>query len=249
MLNWDQPTALANAEAINSLYTGKIKPNLVCPDTDTQAFVGSSLCDDRTAQRAVPTYTVYFPGTASVRDILTDLKVRKADWLGGSRVHNGFLTAFKSVANGLQMACSGAREVNFAGHSLGGALAMLAAFWFQDMRLAEVGYVHTFGQPRAGNGPFARAYDSLLGDRTVRLVNEDDPIPRIPWLLGTYRHAGHEIYLRENGEVVVDRSPLAKVQALVNAIKSPPGQKAELISARAHAITTYIERLKTVAVR
>jgi hypothetical protein len=55
--------------------------------------------------------------------------------------------------------------------------------------------VYTFGQPRVGDSTFRDCYNfsGLLG-RTFRVVHADDIVPRMPWLLGAYRHAGHEVF-------------------------------------------------------
>ena len=65
-----------------------------------------------------------------------------------------------------------------AGHSLGGALATLAAYDLQ----AEFGFkelqCYTFGCPRTGNHAFAQDYERVVPD-TWHVVN--DRAPRHPW--------------------------------------------------------------------
>ncbi|EFP00003.1 hypothetical protein CRE_18522 [Caenorhabditis remanei] len=72
-------------------------------------------------------------------------------------------------------------EITFTGHSLGGALAALAA-----ARTAKQGYrpgnmikVYTFGQPRVGTRLFARNFDALLPN-TYRVVFRRDIVPHMP---------------------------------------------------------------------
>ena len=50
------------------------------------------------------------------------------------------------------------------GHSLGGALATLAAFDIKQAVPALRMEVYTFGTPYPGNRAFAREYDALLPD-------------------------------------------------------------------------------------
>ena len=59
--------------------------------------------------------------------------------------------------------------------------------------------IYTFGQPRVGDWRFRDSYNSceLLG-RTFRVVHGDDFVPRVPWLLGWYRHAGREAFFVES---------------------------------------------------
>jgi triacylglycerol lipase len=78
------------------------------------------------------------------------------------------------------------RQLWLTGHSLGGALAMLAAnelFSRAERGAAPIAGVYTFGQPRVGNAGFRDAYDTLLKGRTFRIVHGDDVVPRIPCLL------------------------------------------------------------------
>lgn len=72
-------------------------------------------------------------------------------------------------------------DITFTGHSLGGALASLAA-----ARTAKQGFrsgsqikVYTFGQPRVGNVQFARNFDAILPN-TYRVVFRRDIVPHMP---------------------------------------------------------------------
>ena len=112
------------------------------------------------------------------------------------------------------------KKLFIAGHSRGGAFAVLAAAAYgaareQDDSLPELGGVYTFGQPRVGNGPFVEAMDSQ-DVRLFRFVHRDDPIPdvppagllsqrlsaeRLPERFG-YQHGGVAVHLRADGRVV-----------------------------------------------
>jgi triacylglycerol lipase len=81
------------------------------------------------------------------------------------------------------------KPVFVTGHSLGGALAALAA---QNLAAsgAEVMAVYTFGMPRPGSELFGVAYDANLGAVTYRLVHGEDIVPTVaPSFLG-FRHVG-----------------------------------------------------------
>jgi pimeloyl-ACP methyl ester carboxylesterase len=163
---------------------------------------------------------IAFRGTSDVRNWLTDLDCTW-DLEDGCRVHRGFARAVDSVqaqihAEVLSDRRNG-RRIWLAGHSLGGALAMLYAWRFFNLyhELPFAG-IYTLGQPRVGNPAFRDLYCySGLASRTFRIVHADDVIPRIPWLLGLYRHAGHEVFLSgarsQNPEFRVDPSFRFKV--------------------------------------
>jgi len=149
--------------------------------TDTCALVA---CDGADCVAA-------FRGTQDLRNWLTDLDCAFTR-LGHLRVHRGFYEALESVRADLESEIAGThyQRLWLTGHSLGGALAMLCARAWD----AAVEGVYTFGQPRAGDASFRDAYNDRLRWRTFRVIHADDIVPRVPWLLGQYRHAGHEIF-------------------------------------------------------
>jgi hypothetical protein len=58
-----------------------------------------------------------------------------------------------------------------AGHSLGGALAVLAAFHIQDLHRLPHICCYTFGAPRTGNAAFANEYARLVPE-TFHVIND-----------------------------------------------------------------------------
>ena len=84
-------------------------------------------------------------------------------------MHAGFLTSYNSVARTVvnsvrdQLNQHAGYKVVTVGHSLGGALASLAAVAlkanFPDVPLR----VYTYGQPRTGDRAYANLVESLVG--------------------------------------------------------------------------------------
>jgi triacylglycerol lipase len=97
-------------------------------------------------------------------------------------------------------------KVIVTGHSLGGALAALTAKWLAEDG-CNVHCVYTFGMPRAGDPTFAAAYNARLGNRTYRLVYEDDAVPTVAPSELQFKHVG--LYLHS------DRSRMFDSRALV----------------------------------
>ncbi|HAG82274.1 MAG TPA: hypothetical protein DCL61_14170 [Cyanobacteria bacterium UBA12227] len=94
----------------------------------------------------------------------------------------------------------------FTGHSLGGAVATLAAaacILAEDPPL-EVSGVYTFGQPRVGDSRFADLYNSRLKSKTFRFVNNNDIVTRVPtWApYFFFSHVGQLKYLTQDGDIV-----------------------------------------------
>ncbi len=128
-----------------------------------------------------------------LHDIATDVRFKPAS-LGWSpdpdriKVHRGFATALEVIWEDLQKATAvegndSKLPVYFTGHSLGGALAVLAAarFLAADSGNAQrFGGLHTFGQPRVGNAAFATWATRLFGGRYTRAVNHRDIVPQLP---------------------------------------------------------------------
>ncbi len=135
------------------------------------------------------------------RDWLRDLDVVFAAWPGGGRVHAGFKKALDGgglYARLTQALRTAPRPIHCTGHSLGGALAVLATARFTlesvvstaDLRLT------TFGAPRTGDAIFA----ATVRRPSFRVSTAADCVPElISGLLG-YVHVG-ELRLAEDGLV------------------------------------------------
>jgi triacylglycerol lipase len=88
------------------------------------------------------------------------------------------------------------------GHSLGGALAVLAGAAFSmwsDAPIRSVNGVYTFGQPRVGLYSFCGNYDHVLSQKTFRFVNNQDLVPRVPFRGWDYADVGQMIHFDSNG--------------------------------------------------
>ena len=125
----------------------------------------------------------------------------------GGKVHSGFHSGVDEVwGNLLAVVDATAKPVVVTGHSLGGALATLAAARFQEAG-HPVAAVYTYGQPRVGHSDFRSPYESRLGEVTHRSINHIDLVTRVPLLLQKYRHIGQRIYFDAAGAVHVGASP------------------------------------------
>lgn len=232
--------SLTLARRLRSLYAGEIAPNVVARSTDTQALV-EKLVDG--------SFAVLFPGTASRRDCLTDVQIRKVDWVGGDpfatsamRVHRGFKRALDSVYEGIEALIPPGRRVVVAGHSLGGALATLCAHALNGV--AHVSDVITFGSPRVGNRQFVGEYNHTLADRTARIVNAGDPVPHVPWQFASYRHTDTQVYLTADYELRIDEPLRVAVQEFRSTIESGATIAAGMQLISEHNLNAYIRKLE-----
>lgn len=112
------------------------------------------------------------------------------------RVHGGFYQAVEHLWPQLERATAHptGTALWFTGHSLGGAMAMLAA----ARTPGPVAGLYTFGQPRVGDSSFAEALNAKLGGRAFRYRNANDPVPRTP-PPPRYFDAGNAFVLSDEG--------------------------------------------------
>jgi hypothetical protein len=76
------------------------------------------------------------------------------------------------------------------GHSLGGALAQLAA-WRLHRQFVPVHQVCTFGAPMVGNEGAAQAFDREFPGKIFRYVNAPDLVPKLPTVSLVANAYGH----------------------------------------------------------
>jgi hypothetical protein len=119
-------------------------------------------------------------------DILDDLNFRTTAYRR-SHVHRGFLEAtlelWPAIENDLTTLCASSnRPVFVTGHSLGGAMAVIAGMTYAFKRIV------TFGEPRVGEDIHRTIQDPTVH---IRCVNGNDPVPRIVPTFYPFRYRHH----------------------------------------------------------
>jgi hypothetical protein len=120
----------------------------------------------------------------------------------GARWHKGFMTALADIWDPLFEKVGAERKQNdrplwLTGHSLGGALALLAGWRFKR-KFVSVHQIYTFGGPMVGNEEAVKAIDREFPDKIFRYVNGPDPVPLLPTvslLANQYGHCQKEMLL------------------------------------------------------
>jgi triacylglycerol lipase len=126
---------------------------------------------------------ICFRGTKQVKDWMTNVKIESVpikdprpdqDAIIGN-MHKGFHDAYQSVhaAIGERLKDHEDLPLYIAGHSLGGALAVVATWYQSSARLAAC---YTFGAPRVGNQGLIDRFKTPI----YRIVNGPDPVPFVP---------------------------------------------------------------------
>jgi hypothetical protein len=136
-------------------------------------------------------------------DLMTDVDIRLVKWEPGGKVHRGFKNALDEVWDDLAIHIDKLHrkglKIWFGGHSLGAALATLAAD-----RCPYTAGVYTIGSPRVGDGDFRDRYHV----QAYRIVNNSDIVTKVP-PKGFYRHVGEIRFIDDHG-IVHDRVPQAE---------------------------------------
>ncbi|MDF1813695.1 MAG: CHAT domain-containing protein [Verrucomicrobiales bacterium] len=140
---------------------------------------------------------IAFRGTDGQEDLKLDLTFTPIK-VGDHNFHRGFRKAFEDVEGELRQMVRNAspesKKLYFTGHSLGGALATIAA-----AELSEEFTTHeifTYGQPGVGTASFAGFYNNTFPSKSFRFVNKGDIIPKVP---PGFSHTEKELFLDADG--------------------------------------------------
>jgi len=165
-------------------------------------FVSVKGVDKNSAQAALIEHEDYlcmtFRGTNELADWLDNINAFRESVLFGE-FHRGFWNSVEDVWDVIhdeyeRLKSVKKRPLFFTGHSLGGAMATVAAskFVHQDMPFTSV---YTFGQPRALGRDTSRIYNAEAGKRHHRFQNNEDIVTRVPARLMGYSHVGTCLYI------------------------------------------------------
>lgn len=86
-------------------------------------------------------------------------------------------------------------KVTIVGHSLGAAMALLAAAHLETDMKGSVHQILTFGQPRVGNVQFADDIDKLFKGKLYYTINGDDLVARLGLRIFGYQHPSGQIWI------------------------------------------------------
>ena len=100
--------------------------------------------------------------------------------------------------------------VHFAGHSLGGALAIVSSAYFgyiyKEERQSNLRVIcHTFGSPRVGNSHFVTLFHKYVREN-IRIVNEGDAVPTLP-VSRSFTHISDALTINANLEINIQQEP------------------------------------------
>ena len=168
----------------------------------------------RTVGPASPRITVAFRGTHTLQDMVTDISLfpsQLSNTLGiEGHIHMGFKKRYLSLRDELQRLvwnCITQADIDvedpkstikilFTGHSLGGAVANLAALDFKVNFGFQNIYCVSFSAPMIFGKKVCQLYNSLLRERSFRLVVQGDFIPSAFSFNSWYQHVDQLIAIK-----------------------------------------------------
>lgn len=141
-----------------------------------------------------------FRGTTEANDkadVVTDARIGICLSKCNLPVHIGFNQTFNSMLPEIREFLKGVNPggtVHCIGHSLGGAVASLAADWVSNSLTNPV-KLYTYGAPRVGTDWFAKSTTQTVGvDNIHRVFHKTDPVPMVaiyPFVQAPYGNTGH----------------------------------------------------------
>jgi hypothetical protein len=132
----------------------------------------------------------------------------------------GFWSSWLEAERNVLAAITAARtqypdyRVVATGHSLGGALASLAAGVLRAQGVSVD--LYTFGAPKIGLDGIATFLSNTNYGATYRVTHKSDPVPKLPPALLGYRHTSPEYYVTSGNGVAVGAGDVVVLEGSVN---------------------------------
>jgi hypothetical protein len=241
--NFDVQTALSLAKASQLIYedlsyVAEISQRWKIDVKNCFRYFNNKARDTQAFMFKTDTFMVLaFRGSQETKDWQTNFRTKlqkfalksvmeplEEDWTPPrGQVHRGFQTAWDSVEASIVRQIRQWNEgrpkllpLFITGHSLGGALATVAAASLVKRKFNIQG-LYTFGQPRVGDIIFAAEIGLLLKGKVHRFVNNNDivphvPPPYLPWNpFRIYVHIGKMLYFDFRGNLTLHPNPLFRL--------------------------------------
>jgi predicted lipase len=136
-----------------------------------------------------------FTGSYEIKDWLENTKFVKVHRDNLGDLHNGFADTWDELRKEVLKRLNPMKKIHLAGHSLGGAVASIAALYLYNKGY-NIESVYSFGSPRAGDYDWKKNFVKS-GIEYYRVVNGDDLVPTMPKLF--YWHVGKEVHINRRG--------------------------------------------------
>ncbi len=200
-------------------------PLVEASDTITRSEFQRTFITDNTGYLALShtqrQIILAFRGSQSVQNFLNNVNFpfKPVEYCAGCSVHGGFNIAWQEVRANVIDDLVAARTAHpdyalvITGHSLGGALASLAA---ADLR--SEGYpaaLYSYGSPRVGNSAWTDFVTAQPGGN-FRVTHGSDPVPRLAPVLWGFRHISPEYYIKDIGDRPVRGEDVKVLEGGVN---------------------------------
>ena len=170
-----------------------------------------------------------------------DARYEHYERISGTNVHKGFHRAYVALAEQVRanvkelISKHPLSKVVITGHSLGGALATLAAEDLKETLNLDRSktFIITFGQPRTGDNGWADHLLEAFPDTYFRIVHADDVVAQVPTNTQGFKHAGQEIWY-----------PSQEPENIYKICINKPGQPENMRCSRSQFVTVSVDSHK-----
>lgn len=171
---------------------------------------------------------IVFRGTNDKKDHISNLRFAKTK--NKFEIHIGFKSRLDKILPEVlaELNSHSNKQVFFAGHSLGGAMAQIVATMTKDTKST----CFTFGCPKVGTILFSSRATHVTH---YRFVNCTDPIPILPPRLFGFIHHGNEVYINSDGNFKPQPSLISRLNDIYTDIFI------HKLFMKKHKIKTYVK--------
>ena len=175
---------------------------------EDDGFISVFGVDKNSAQAILVEHQDYlcmaFRGTNEIADWLDNINAFATEELFGA-FHRGFWNSTEDVwapifAKYQSLNSARKRPLFITGHSLGGAMATVAAAKLIHLDLPFTS-IYTFGQPRVMTRDTSRIYNMECMNRHFRFHNNNDLVTRVPARMMGYSHVGSYLYISQENTI------------------------------------------------
>jgi triacylglycerol lipase len=169
-------------------------------------------------------------------DVLADLKAGKnTETVLGGKVHSGFRSEINKLWPSIERAVANIDAIYVTGHSLGAAMATIAA----NRLRKKVQALITFGSPRVGDKRFVNSLDVPH----MRVQNNCDDVTKVPPYLMGFRHHGTHRYMNYYGQFR-SLTTWQRVKDMIRSRVKGRVRGKRFLGIKDHLMNNYIEKLK-----